>query len=195
MFSLFGKSASINNVARASWDVCRWWPNKNGAAVRKNFAGSFEKEIQDVLTEIVYYLCFATDYAFYCQLEKQPKVEKALRDAFRSNLVGFVKEHGCEPVPRGDWVDDGLVWVPTDDSTELAADLARNDPTVNLMTRLNLYGRSLDRRDDRPPGERSAHILAALCGAQDSRFILYAMPLFLERWTEVQEALARSRIK
>jgi hypothetical protein len=190
MFSFFGKSASVNDVARASWDVCRWWPNKNGAAVRKNFAGSFDKEIQDVLTEIVYYLCFATDYAFYCQLEKQPKVEKALRDAFNGNVVNFVKEHGCKPVPQGEWMDDGLVWVPSEES----ADFARNDPTVNLMTRLNLYGRSLDRRNDRPPGERTAHILAALCGTLDGRFIQYAMPLFLERWTDVQEAIARARL-
>jgi hypothetical protein len=191
MFSFFRKSASANEVAGRSWDACRWWPNKNGAAVRKSFAGSFDREIQEVLTEIVYYLCFATDYAFYCQLEKQPKVEKAVRDAFIGNAMGFVNEHGCKPVPRGNWIDDGLVWVPTDDSP----DFARNDPTLNLMTRLNLYGRSIDRRNDRSPGEKTAHILAALCGTQDSRFIVHTMPLFLERSTEVQKEIAESGIK
>jgi hypothetical protein len=133
-------------------------------------------------------MAFATDYAFWCQMEKTPQVQNSVRDIFAKHLEHFAQEYRCSPIPSGDWMGDGLIWMPSDTMLD-------GDSRTNLKRRFELYGRSLSRRHDRSAGERTAHILAALCGTLDIAFIAYATPLFLGSWKGVQDVLGKIKIR
>jgi len=174
---------SVADLASVFWEGARDWPAKYGADVREDFGGSFQRSIEEVFEEMVYFLAFATDYALWCQLEKRPQVQNALRSRFTEHIRQFAQERRCAPIPSGDWLGEGLIWMPTD--TMIAG-----EPLANLKRRFDLYGQSLSRRHDRSAGERTAHILAALCGTIDAFFILYATPLFLGKWNGVRDVLS-----
>lgn len=188
MLSFFKKSASAADLASVMWEGIREWPAKHGAALRESFDGSFERSIQEVLDEIVYFLAFSTDYSFWCQLEGKPQIQNAVREAFTAHVRQFAQEHRCSPTASGDWLGDGLIWFPS-------ATTEAGQPLANLKRRFDLYGQSLSRRHDRPGGERTAHLLAAWCGTMNATFVLYAMPLFLGQWKSVQEILGSCNIK
>ena len=164
------------------------WPAKHGADLRQDFDGNFDRSVEEVFDEMVYYLAFATDHAFWCQLEKTPEIQNSVRDIFATHVGRFAKERHCPPIPSGDWMGDGLIWMPSDTMLE-------GEPLTNLKRRFELYGRSLSRRHDRSAGERVAHILAALCGTLDITFIVYATPLFLGCWKGVQDVLSSFKIR
>ena len=170
------------------WEGTRDWPSKHGADLRQDFDGSFDRSIEAVFDEMVYYLAFATDYAFWCQLEKTPKIQDSVRGVFSAHLQRFAQDHHCPPIPSGDWLGDGLIWMP-------GSAAVGGEPSTNVKSRMHLYGRSLSRRHDRSAGERAAHILAALCGTTDITFIVYAMPLFLGCWKGVQDVLGSFKIR
>jgi hypothetical protein len=188
MFSLFKRSASAEDLASVMWEGTRDWPAKYGAAMREACGGSFERSIEEVFDEMVYFLAFATDYAFWCQLEKTPQVQNAVRSIFTARVREFAQEHRCGPIPSGDWLGDGLIWMPS--GTTVAG-----EPLANLERRFALYGQSLSRRHDRPAGERTAHILAALCGTMSIVFITYASPLFVGRWDGVRAILGSFNVR
>jgi hypothetical protein len=58
MFSLFKRSASTDDFASVMWEGARDWPAKHGAALREDFDGSFDRSIDEVLDEMVYFLAF-----------------------------------------------------------------------------------------------------------------------------------------
>jgi hypothetical protein len=170
------------------WEGTRDWPAKHGADIARDFAGSFDRSIEEVFDEVVYYLAFATDFAFWRQLEKTPDIQNSVRDVFASYVGIFAQAQKCPGIPCGDWMGDSLIWMRSDA-------LIEGEPKINLQRRFELYGRSLSRRKDRSAGERVAHILAALCGTMDAVFILYATPLFLGRWNGVQDILGSFKIR
>jgi hypothetical protein len=188
VLSFFRKSVSAADLASASWESIRDWPAKHGAALREDFDGSFERSTEEVFDEMVYFLAFATDYAFWSQLEDKPQTQNAVRGAFTAHIRQFAQEHRCSPPPAGDWLGDGLIWMPS-------ATTDAEQPLANLKSRFELYGQSLSRRHDRPAGERTAHVLAACCGTMDAIFILYAMPLFGGEWEAVRKILSSFNIK
>jgi hypothetical protein len=189
MFKLLKKSVSAAEVAEVLWNGCRDWPVKYGGDLKIKF--SFEKDINEVFDEMVYYHSFATDYALYCQLESQPKIEKAIRDAFSIHLSRFAREHKCKPVPPGQWMGDTLIWMQTGD-----ASVDIGNPLSNLKDRAALYAQSLERRNDRSDGERTAHLLSSWCGCSlDSIFILYAATLFPGNRKAVNDILDSFSIK
>jgi hypothetical protein len=189
MLKLFRKSVSASDFAEVMWDGCSGWPAKHGGDLKEKF--TFEKDISLVFDEVVYYLSFATDYAFYCQLEGKPQIEKAVRDAFGIHLARFAREHQCKPVPPGQWMDDSLIWMETGVVSTVVG-----NPLTNLKKRFALYAQSLERRNDRSAGERTAHLLASWCGCSfNSIFILYAMPLFLGEWKAVKDTLDSFSVK
>jgi hypothetical protein len=189
MLSLFKRSCSPADLAAVMWDGCSAWPAKHADKLRKEFGDSFDKDIDEVCNEMVYYLSFATDYAFDCLLDGHPQVKHAVRNAFYPYLAQFAGDQQCPPVPTGEWIGDGLIWMPGIVTAKVG------NSWDNLKGRFTLYGESLARRHDRPASERTAHILAALCGTMDAAFILYAMPLFLGEWDAVQKILRSFRIK
>ena len=188
MFNLFKRSASAEDLAVPLWEGTRDWPAKYGANFRRDFDECFDGNAEEVLDEIVYFLAFATDYAFWRQLEKTPDVQKSVRDIFRAHVADFAKERRCPPIPAGNWMDDSLIWMPTDMTPD-------GGPLANLKQRFDLYGQSLSRRHDRSAGERTAYVLAALCGTMDAAFILSMSPLFLGRWKGLQNILGSFKIK
>ena len=115
MFSLFKRSASTDDFASVMWEGARDWPAKHGAALREDFDGSFDRSIDEVLDEMVYFLAFATDYAMWCQLEKSPQIQNSARSTFTAHLRKFAEEHRCPPIPSGEWLGDGLIWMPHSD--------------------------------------------------------------------------------
>jgi hypothetical protein len=188
MFTLFKRSVSAEDLVSVMWDGTRDWPAKHGGDLIPDLDGSFDRSTEEVLDEMVYFLAFATDYAFWCQLEKTPKIQNLVRDRFAEHLEHFAREHRCSPVPAGDWLGDGLIWMPGDRKQG-------GEPLANLKARFELYGKSLSRRHDRSAGERAAHILAALCGTLDIAFLVYVTPLFLGRWKAVQDGLKTYKIR
>jgi hypothetical protein len=170
------------------WEGVRDWPAKYGTDLKEDFDGAFERSIEEVYDEVVYFLAFATDYAFWSQLENKPQIRSAVSGAFLAHVRQFAQEHHCSPIPAGDWLGDGLIWIPSG-TTDTGSSLA------NLRSRFDLYGQSLSRRHDRSAGERAAHLLAACCGTVDSEFILYATPLFLGKWKSVKEMVGSFNIK
>ena len=188
MLSLFKRSVSAEDFASAMWEGDRDWPSKYGADFKKDFDGSFDRSIEEVLNELVYFKAFATDYAFWCQLEKTPEIQNSVRNIFATHLEQYAIENRCPPIPSGDWLGEGLIWMPSDTILE-------GDSQTNLKRRFELYGRSLSRRHDRSAGERAAHILAGLCGTMDIVFIAYSTPLFLGCWKGVQDVLGKFKIK
>jgi hypothetical protein len=189
MLSLFKRSGSAADLAAVTWEGCSAWPTKHGDTLREEFSDSFDREIDKVCDEMVYYLSFATDYAFDRLLDAKPKVKHAVRDAFYPYLAQFARDHQCPPVPPGEWLGEGLIWMPGLETAKVGK------PWDNLKSRFALYGESLARRHDRSAAERTAHILAALCGTMDATFIQYAMPVFLGKWDGVQNILRSFRIK
>jgi hypothetical protein len=188
MFSIFKRSVSAQDFATAVWASVRDWPTELSADLRRTFTDCAEVPEEEVFNEMIYFKAFATDYAFWRQLENASQLQKTIRGVFTQHLESFANEHCCSPIPSGDWIGDGLIWMPGD--TILAA-----DHRTSLRQRFELYGNSLARRTDRSAGERAAHILAALCGTHDAIFILSAMPFFLATWKSVQEALAGLKIR
>jgi hypothetical protein len=176
---------SVAEVASVMWQATRDWPAKYGADLREDFGGSFRRSIEEVFDEMVYFLAFATDYALWCRLEKTPQVQNALRSVFTEHVRQFAQERSCPPIPSGDWLGGGLIWMP-------AGAIIVGEPLANLKRRFDLYAQSLLRRHDRSAGERTAHILAAFCGTMDAIFIVYATPLFLGRWNGVRDVLSVS---
>ncbi len=189
MFLFLKKSVSAADFAKIMWDSCSEWPSKHGGSLKDNF--HFEKNIDEVFEEIIYYLGFITDYSFYCQFADKPQTEKSVRDAFCIHLARFAKEHNCKPIPPGEWMGDTLIWMPTGNiSTEIG------NPLTNLKNRSALYAQSLERRKNKSSGERTAHLLARWCGCPfDAIFILQVMPLFAEQSKMVKTAIDSLRIK
>jgi hypothetical protein len=181
-------SISARDFAEIMWESICEWPPTNGTNVRQNFSGCFSRSTDEVIDELVYFMAFATDYAFWLQLDKTPHVRDSVRDVFIRDVEHFGKEHRCAPFPAGDWLGDTLMWMPG----EMPLDEV---PVSNVRRRFELYGRALSRRHDRSAGERVAHILAALCGTMDIGFIVYATPLFLERWRQVRMVLGSFEIR
>lgn len=171
------------------WEGVRDWPAKRGADFRQHFEGRSDRPIEEVLDEMVYFLAFAADYAFWGQLEKSPPIQNAVRDRFMARLRQFAQQHRCSAVPSGQWLsDDGLIWMPGD--VEDAG-----EPFANLKKRFAVYAEALSRRKDRSAGERTANVLAAFTGMTGATFIVYAMPLFLGQWTAVKNILKDYSIK
>ena len=188
VFSPFKKTISTVDLADVTWEGVRNWPSKHGDAVREVLDGKIKGNIEEVLDEIVYFLAFATDYAFWCQLEDKPQIRIAVRSTFMAHLRKFAQEHRCQPIPSGEWLEDSLIWIPNGPQES-------KDSWTNLMKRFDLYGRSLARRHDRSAGERTSHLLAAWCGTSSAVFILFTTPLFLGKWEGVQNVLKSVRIK
>lgn len=182
------RSVFVDDLASVMWEGARDWPAKHGGDMMQDLGTSFDKSTEEVLDEMVYFLSFASDYAFWCQLEETPNVQNLVRDTFAKQLEHFAKEHRCSPVPDGEWLEDGLIWIPGELRHE-------GEPVSNLRKRFELYGRSLSRRHDRLAGERAAHVLAALCGTLDIAFISYAIPWFHGQWNAVQDVLKSFEIK
>jgi hypothetical protein len=189
MFPLFKRSASPADFAGGTWDSIRDWPVKHGAHLRQNFEGRFQRSIEEVFDEMIYYLAFATDFALWSQLKETPEIRKAVMDIFMGHVGRFAQERSCRPIRSGEWIGDSLVWMMHVGTAEGA------DPLTNLKRRFDLYRRSISRRHDRSAGERTAHILAALCGIMDGTFIAYVTPLFLVRWKGAQANLRSFKIK
>jgi hypothetical protein len=188
MFSLFKGSVSAEEFVSAIWESTRDWPLKYGVEFRQTFESVFAKNTDAVLTEIVYFLAFATDYAFLHLLDEAPPVQQSVRNKFALLLEQFATENCCPPIPSGDWYGDGLIWTARETRPD-------SDSVRNLKRRFDLYGASVSRRHDRPAGERAAHILAALCGTTDIAFIICVTPLFVGRWNGVKNSLDRLKIE
>jgi hypothetical protein len=187
MFSLFKGTVSAEEFASAIWESTRDWPLKYGIEFRQPFENSFANSPNDALIEIVYFLAFATDYAFLHLLEKAPSVQQSVRNKFMSSVEQFAAENNCPPIPSGDWHGDGLIWTARETRPD-------RDSVTNLKQRFDLYGAAVSRRHDKPAAERAAHILAALCGTTDIAFIICVTPLFTGRWNGVKNSLERLKI-
>src|ERR1700722_6626213 len=158
MFSLFKKSVTAKEFADAVWEGTRDWPEKYGAAFKEDFGDGFEKPFEDILDEMVYFMSFSTDFSLHCHLSRNPKIESAVRDIFAAHLGEFAVKHKCKPLPSGDWLGDGLMWIPDESPKE------NGDPLGNLSKRFSLYAESIKRRKDKSASECLAHLLAAWCG-------------------------------
>src|SRR5258708_6888647 len=139
MLSLFKRSGSASDLAAVMWEGCGEWPTKHGHTLRQEFSDSFDRDIDDVYDEMVYYLSFATDYAFDSLLDGKPQVKHAVRDAFYSSLAQFAQEPKCPPIPPGEWIGDGLIWMPGMAPSDVGK------PWANIKSRFSLYGESLAR--------------------------------------------------
>ena len=189
MFAFLKKSITAAEFAKVMWDSCSEWPAKHGDSFKEKY--HFEEDINEVSEEFVYYLSFVTDYAFYCQLEDKPQLEKAIRNAFSIHLSRYVREHNCKPIPSGEWFGDTLIWMQTG---TVPAEIG--NPLENMKRRSALYAQSLERRNDRSSGERTAHLLASWCGcSRDAIFILQVLPFFLNQWNLVKSGLNSHNIK
>jgi len=180
--SFFKKSVSSTELAGTMWNVIRNWPSEHSTSFRQNFENSFDRPTDEIFDEIVYFLAFAADYAFYHQLQRKPKLKSAVRSAFMTHLNQFAHERRCSPVPSGSWIDDSLIWMPHEA-------VPGGEPLTNLQKRFALYGEALSRRHDRSAGERTAHLLAAWSGTMDATFIAYASPFFVKEWSAVKDVL------
>ena len=190
MFSLFKKSVSAKDFAAAIWEGTRDWPEKHGLALKKDFGDGFEKPFEDILVEMAYFIGFSTDFALHCHLSKNPKIESAVRDVFAEHLGQFALEHKCKPLPCGDWLGEGLIWIPNDESPKEIG-----NPLENLSKRFSLYAESIKRRKDKSASECLAHLLAAWCGTLDISFIVYASHISLGNFQGIQEMFKSIKVK
>ncbi len=149
------------------------WPAKHGDFVRQNFGSVPGTPLNDVFREIIYFLNFSTDLAFYLILKDKPDLEKALRNAFTIHLRHFILEHGCMPLPYGEWLGDTRIWMTTGETP-----IDSGTPLSNLDKRFSLYSEALRRGKDKYPGESLAYVLTALCGTSDIAMIAYFAEVF-----------------
>ena len=190
MFSLFKKSVSPKEFADATWEAVRNWPEKYGSALKDDFGDSFEKLFEDVLDEMVYFMGFSTDFALHCHLSANPKVESIVRDVFATHLGQFALDHKCKPLPPGNWVGEGLIWLPNGESPKEIG-----NPLDNLSKRFALYAESIKRRKDKSTSECLAHLLAGWCGNLDIAFIYFAANNSLSNFEAIQKMLKSIKLK
>jgi hypothetical protein len=186
--SLFKRFVSAEDFATTIWMSIVVWPTKHGSDFKRDFGGSFSRNTEDVLNEVVYFLSFVTNYAFWQQLEKTPEILRSVGDAFITHVNRFADERRCPPIPSGKWMGNSLIWMPGNSALD-------GGPRTNLERRFDLYVQSLSRREDRSVDERLAHVLAAFCGTMDTAFIAYVIPLFRNRWSAVKDNLGEFKIR
>jgi hypothetical protein len=178
------ESVSAEDLVDGIWECVLNWPRKYGSWIRENFHSTLGKSIEDVFEEMLYLKGFAIDLTFHSALKGTPKVESAVRDVLMAHLQQFVLEHPCKPLPPGDWLGNGLVWIPTD-----IPPLESGRPLANLDQRFSLYATSIRRRPDKPISQAVAHLLAAWCGTTDIVFITYVSEIFLGEVEAVRKLL------
>lgn len=178
----FKKTAPASRLAVVMWEGIRNWPTEYGPDFRQDFGGTVRQPVDEVLDEIVYFLAYAADYAFWNQLGNAPEVRDKVRNRFGVALQEYAQAHSCSPMPVGGWLGDTLIWMPGEAPQHC-------DSLTSLQQRLSLYGESLSRRQDRSAGERTAHVLAALCGTTNALFVQTFAQLFLVQWEAVRGSL------
>jgi hypothetical protein len=69
MLSFFKKSLSVDEAAKYIFESIINWPAQHAEALRKNFEETFNRRMDVVLDEMIYFLSFSVDYAIYTILE------------------------------------------------------------------------------------------------------------------------------
>ncbi len=206
MFSFFKKSIAAPDLAEGLWLAVLDWPAKHGAAFRTKFGNSLTKgsddepppegwentaieTMDDVLDEMVYFLSFGTDVAFFRAL--QDPTRTAARNGFGVHLRQFARDHRCKPLPPGEWVGDSWMWMQ---SGQGPLELGR--PLANLDHRFALYADALQRGkgQQKSSGECVAYLLSAWCGILDLAFLVYATTLFTDQYLGVMDLIKPLRV-
>jgi len=202
MFSFFKKSNPVAVFAETLWGEIRDWPSSApGQEFRQRFERCLPRDlaeevgaeesvdrestlvetIDDVCDEMVYFLSFGADFAFFNSFETA--VLSAARDPFRKHLFQFALDHRCKPLPPGDWLGDSWIWNQTGPSP-----LEIGRPLANLDQRFTLYAAAIQRgKGQKTLGESAAHLLSAWCAMRDASFLLYSAKFLDEYYIGVVE--------
>jgi hypothetical protein len=174
MLSFFKKSLSVDEAAKYIFNSIINWPAQHGESLSKNFEGTFNRSMEIVFDEIIYFLSFSIDYAIYIILGNNSIIRDTLRDAFAFLMREFAIEHKCKQMPEGEW-GSGLVWLNSDLSTNVIG-----NPLANLSNRIKLYQEALKRTpSNENPIQSLSYLLAALCGTLDISFNMFASEVCL----------------
>jgi hypothetical protein len=205
MVEFFKKSIAAADFAQVMWEEVRDWPAKHGAAFKADFGDSLAIEsdaphpeggdstlietIDDVFDEMVYFLSFGTDFAFFLAL--QDPVRVAGRGAFGAHLTQFACDHRCKPLPPGEWLGDSWMWMQNGPSP---VEIGR--PLANLDQRFALYTAALQRGkgQQKSSGECVSYLLGAWCGIKDAAFLVYATTLFNHHYIGVMNVIKQFRV-
>lgn len=185
----FKKSVSAADLGECLGEVVVNWPSKYGAQFKADYGAGFQ-DVDGAIDEIVYFLAFGSDYAIFIALKDSPNTVEAVRKSFGRPVGSYAIEHECPALMRGDWMDDGWIWMPQDMPDEVG------NPISNLNDRNTQYAAALKRASGQKMslGETTAHLLAGWCMNLDVSFLLYASSLFSEHVIATKTLVEKFRV-